>query len=172
MKTVLIPLLIIMSIAYSCKQKAEGEKNKYVRIFENIEIKKSLTKLIDSSNTQKGSVFKLKTSRCENFVRITIHQIFYDTELEQLPSDTVTHNNRIYLVYDGSEILFNKIIERKHLDQLFIKKNIILKKTFSTIYNPRVLQFDYSKNGVIKLNFPPISPYGENIKMDEVKFVK
>lgn len=171
MKKYLIVLLlfIISSCDNSSKMKDCDEVYKgelYKIIFDTPAIKSKLIQLFDIDGTS-PKVFNILISRSEIFTRITITQIFYKFELEELPYSFIKYKKCLFLYYNGNEMILNKSIERNELNKILLESNIKLKN--SSIYDSRILQFDLFKNDEIKINDPPVNQFDES--EERIKFI-
>lgn len=164
-------ILLFIGIMISCEQNnasiSNDDRNLHELLLGNSIIKENLSKIFDIDNHEKPKVFKVIISRRDKFVRITIYQIFYNSELEELPLGAINYKRNIFLYYNGSELIFKNAIGRKQINEMLKKSNIILENSFSKIYDSRVFQFDIRNNNKLKINFPAISPFDEELKKEE-----
>lgn len=171
MRKILIILLIL--VVSSCNESLKLKDSEEIYrsklseiVFDTPVIKNNLIHLFDiDGNSPK--VFKILISRKDYFTRITITQIFYKFEIEELPFSYIKYKKSLFLYYNGMEMILKKSIEKNELDRILFESNIELKD--SSIYDSRILQFDLLANGEIKINNPPINPYDESD--EKIKFV-
>lgn len=169
MRTVTPFLLIIILLMSSCntcennKQRIELYNLKLKKlIFETPKINNNLINFFDINNLESSKTFKILISRRNQFVRITIYQMFYKTEIDELPSSVIKYNNNLFLYYNSSELILGDSISRVELEKLITDSKIKLKDSFSQIVDSRILQFDIFLNNEIKINYTPKNPYDEN----------
>ncbi|WP_306352607.1 hypothetical protein [Flavobacterium sp. '19STA2R22 D10 B1'] len=163
-------IVLFLSVLSSCKKNEVNhsnlEKNLEELFFTTPSIKESLFKTFNLNDSQKSKVFKVIISRRNQFVRITIHQIFYTSELEELPLGVIKHENNLFLYYNGLEIIAHDAISRNKLNKILKQVNSELEVSNSKIYDSRVVQFDLDVNNRIKINFPAILPFDEVINKE------
>ena len=133
-------------------------------IFETPKLKNELFKIFDINNVTNPKLFKILISRKNHFVRITIYQIFFENEINEMPSGLIKYNKNIFLYYNSSELIFDKYITKDYLEKNLLESNIKLMMSYSQIIDSRILQFDISNTKNIKITYPPISPYDEDQK--------
>ena len=138
----------------------------YELLFSNPVIKENLFKTFNLNENENAKIFKVIISRRNQFVRVTIYQVFYNSELEELPLGAINYKNNLFLYYNGSELIFNNSLKREKINEMLKKTNIVLENSFSKIYDSRVVQFDININNKIKINFPAISPFDEVTKKE------
>lgn len=159
---ILLVLFMISSCDKSLKLKDFDKIYKrelYNIIFDTPIIKHNLVQLFDIEG-KSPKVFKVLISRRDNFTRITITQIFYNFEIEELPFSYMKYKKCLFLYYNGIEMILDKPVEREELSKVLFESNIKLKD--SSIYDSRILQFDLLTKDKIRINNPPINPYGES----------
>jgi hypothetical protein len=170
MKYNFLILLLLLGALTSCEKGkikiSNPDKNLYELLFVNPVIKENLFKTFDLNENEKAKIFKVIISRRNQFVRVTIYQIFYNSELEELPLGVINYKNNLFLYYNGSELIFNNSLKREKINEMLKKTNILLENSFSKIHDSRVVQFDISINHRIKINFPAISPFDEETKKE------
>jgi hypothetical protein len=170
MKYNFLILLLLLGILSSCEKDktniSNADKNLYELLFVNPVIKENLFKTFNIKDYESAKIFKVIISRRNQFVRVTIYQIFYNSELEELPFGAINYRNNLFLYYNGSELIFNNSLKRKKIIEMLKKSNILLENSFSKIYDSRAVQFDISINNKIKINFPAISPFDEETKKE------
>lgn len=172
MKNFLIILLILVVSSCDKSLKLEDSDEIYRSklseiVFDTPVVKNNLIQLFDiDGNSPK--VFKILISRKDHFTRITITQIFYKFEIEELPFSYIKYKKNIFLYYNGTEMILKKSIGKDELNKMLFELNIELEDS-SSIYDSRILQFDLFVKGEIKINNPPINPYDES--EEGIKFV-
>lgn len=173
MKYFSLILLLFLGALISCgKDKAKisnSDKNLQELLFVNPYIKESLFKTFELNEDGNGKIFKVIISRRNLFVRVTIYQVFYNSELEELPLGVIKCKNNLFLYYNGSELIFSDSLKREEIKEMLKKSNIVLEKSFSKIYDSRVVQFDIDNKHKVKINFPAISPFDEVVKKSFIK---
>lgn len=158
MRKLVINLMLIL-LCVSCNSNSDSEN----KIDENIwlnyitndtKIKNEFSKLYPDN--EDGKVFKITISRRDNYVRVNIYQIkTLGLVLEDLPATMREINKNIFLLYDGSEIISDKISKDqllKDLSKYKLTENLI-------VFNPKILQFDINLKKQITFNYPPVNPY-------------
>lgn len=162
-----ILILLVFGIMFSCNQNSintsNADEDLYKLLFNNSIIKENLSKIFNIDDDKNSKIFKVIISRQDKYVRITIYQIFYNSELEELPCGALKYKKNIFLYFNGSELIFKNSIKRKKISEMLNKLNVILEDSFTKIYDSRVLQFDITINNKIKINFPAISPFDEEL---------
>ena len=163
-----LAIIIACCIAItSCKQpiseveKYNSELSKL--IFTNKLLSEPFNKVFDLSDpTYKA--FKVLVSRRDRFVRITIYGLLNKEEFSEYPSSYFIYKSKVFLCYNGSEVIYSKTI-----DSVFI--NELKTKMISGVINDsRVFQFDIDFNKKIKLHIPAINPYDFNL--DSMKTIR
>ncbi len=140
----------------------------YELFFDTPVIKNELIRIFDIDNSN-SKVYKVVISREDYYTRITVTEIFYKLEIEELPLSYVRYKNNIFLYYDGYEMILEKHMNKEELNKMLVELNIELKNPVST-YDTRMFQFDLLKEGKIKVNNPPIEPNDGN--EEKFKFIK
>jgi len=134
-------------------------------IFSDSSLKKGFYRMFTPNDTL-NKYFKILISRRDKFVRITIFRLINKSEISEYPSSYFKYDSKIFICYDGSEIISNRIV-----DSTVISKIRIDLESGYTNDSP-VFQFDidYKKN--IKLNVPAHNPYDFdfNNKIDTIHF--
>ena len=74
-------------------------------------------------------------------------------EIEEYPSSYFVYKSRIFLCYDGSEVLYNKCVGSGFINKLKMKM------TSGSTNDSPIFQFDLDSRKNIKLNNPAINPY-------------
>ncbi|OIQ65703.1 hypothetical protein GALL_527360 [mine drainage metagenome] len=151
--------IVIMAVAFflfSCKSPAVKPSNYNYTIerliFSNQLLKGTFHKIFDSDPDNR--IFKVLVSRRDRSVRITIYRLLSKEELSETPSTYFTNNSKIFLCYDGSEIL-----DHKKLDNTFMNKIMQKMENGLVINDSRVFQFDIDSQKKIMLHVPAINPY-------------
>lgn len=161
-------VLILLGFLISCTNNkpniSNSDKSLEKLLFANAIISENLFKTFNLDESPK--IFKVIISRRDKFVRITIYQIFYKSELEELPLGIIKYKNNLFLYYNGSELIFDNSLKRDEINKLLESTNILLENSFSKIYDSRVVQFDIDVDNKIKINFPAISPFDEVSKKE------
>ena len=166
MKYVFLTLVLVLS---SCTNfdnstsKADESLNEL--LFSNSIIKENLLKIFNIEDSGNGKIFKVIISRKNYFVRVTVYQIFYNSELEELPLGVVNYKKNLFVYYNGAELIFHNSLKREKLCEMLKKSGITLEDSYTKSYDSRVLQFDINEKKEIKINFPAISPFDEETKM-------
>ncbi len=170
MKHIFLILLLILVFFASCERDksnmSNSDKELYELLFVNPVIKENLFRTFNLNNGEKAKIFKVIISRRNHFVRVTIYQVFYNSELEELPFGAINYKNNLFLYYNGEELIFNNSLKRDKISEMLKKANILLENSFSKIYDSRVVQFDVSTKHEIKINFPAIFPFDEITKKE------
>lgn len=165
-KSFILVMILIMSACNKSdnkKQNIESYKLKIKKlIFETPKIKNDLINFFDINNLESPKTFKILISRRNHFVRITIYQIFYKSELEELPSGVIEYNKSLFFYYNSSELISGDYIQKRELEKIISESKIKLIKSFSKIIDSRIFQFDVYINNKMKINYPPLNPYDEN----------
>lgn len=167
---IILSLLIISSCDKSLKSKDFDDihrKKLYSLVFDTPVIRNNLIQLFEIDD-KSPKIFKIVTTRRNHFTRITITQIFYEFEIEELPFSYMRYKKNLFLNYNGMEMILNESMDRKQLYKILSELKIELKT--SSIYDSRILQFDLFPNGNIKINNPPIDPYEQN--KEKIKFIR
>lgn len=164
-------ICIMICLLISCAKKndnADEEKTMHNLFFNNEIIKNKLFELFEINKEAQPKVFKVLVARHGNFVRVTIFQVFYNSEIEKLPAGTFSYNRNLFLYYNGSEMLFDKHVKQGELDRQIKVSEIKLRDTVDSILDTKVLQFQINNRGEISINHPAINPFDEQI--NSVKF--
>lgn len=130
-------------------------------IFSNPAIKAVFDKMFDRHDSL-FTVFKVLVSRRDKFVRITIYGMVNRDEISEYPSGYFIYHSKIFLCYDGSEVIYHKKVTDNFMNRL--KEKL----TTGVIYDTRVLQFDIDQYGHVKLNIPAVNPY--DYSFDTINF--
>lgn len=168
-----IYLMLLIWLLVSCKKK-QNEVNEtrdeivYRMLFENESIKKQLITLFGIDNMEKPKVFKVLIARHDSYARVTIHQLFYEFEKEELPLGIVSYNKSLFLYYNGEELIFNNHIDNEELERRLLISSITLEVPTGSIKDSRVLQFDVDLQNKVRLIPSPIAPFDE--RSDYIKF--
>lgn len=169
-----IIFLIVMIIFNACsnvheiKDLSSDNKNFIKKILNDSTFFVAFEKTFEIENAKKGKVFKVVLSRRNRFLRITTFQIFHINEIRvDMPHSFFVLNNQVYLVYNGSEILYgsqenfeNIITSISELDlELYDFTND------GVIRDSKIFQVDIDLESNLEINFPPLQPYDENDKL-------
>lgn len=163
------PIIIVSCfiIIASCKQSVRKDEKYNFQlselIFTNKLLSEPFNKVFDlSDSTYKA--FKVLVSRRDQFVRITIYGLLNKEEVSEYPSSYFIYKSKIFLCYDGSEVIYSKTV-----DSVFINE-LKTKMLSGAINDSRVFQFDIDFNKKIKLHIPAINPYDFNL--DSMKTIR
>jgi len=148
--------MVMAFVLFSCKSPDVKPSNyNYTMerlIFSNQILKGTFHKIFDGDPDNR--VFKVLISRRDRSVRITIYRLLSKEELSETPSTYFTNNSKIFLCYDGTEIL-----DHKKLDNTFMSKIMQKMENGLMINDSRVFQFDIDSEKKILLHVPAINPY-------------
>jgi len=151
-----IVIVGITCLLFSCKSPDVKPSNYNCAIerliFSNKILKGTFHKIFDDDPEYR--IFKVLISRRDQSVRITIYNLFSKEDLRETPSTYFINNSKIFLCYDGSEIL-----DHKKLDDTFMKKIKEPMTSELALYHSRVFQFDIDSQNKITLHIPAINPY-------------
>jgi len=151
-----IGIFVAAVMLFSCKSPDTKPANYNYKvaelIFSNPQLKRTFHRMFDEDPEYR--IFKVLISRRDQSVRITIYNLFSKEDLSETPSTYFTHNSKIFLCYDGSEIL-----DHKKLDDTFMKKIKENMKSELALYHSRVFQFDTDSQNKVTLHIPAINPY-------------
>ncbi|MDR3694586.1 hypothetical protein [Mucilaginibacter sp.] len=150
--------IVIMAMAFflfSCKSPGVKPPNYNYTIerliFSNQILKGTFHKIFDED--PENRIFKVLISRRDHFVRITIYRVLNKDEVNESPSTYFINNSKVFLCYDGTEV-----IENKKVDDNFMRK-LKQKMDIGMINDSRVFQFDIDSQKKITLHVPAINPY-------------
>lgn len=166
----IIPLLFLITISCDNSINLKNSNQNYTTelnriIFQTPIIKDNIVKIFDLDGNS-SKIFKVIISRNDHYTRITITQIFYTFEIEELPLLYLKYKENLFLCYNGAEMILNNSIAKQEIETILQKSN--LKKVVTSIYDSRILQFDLLSDGKIKLNDPPIKP--NDVGEEKIKF--
>lgn len=155
--------LFILIFYCSCSRIKNSKYNKNLSnlIFSNSDLKNKLLATFEL-NRKETKVFKVITSRRNEFVRISILQIINKEELNELPSSYFTFKTNTFLCYDGSEVILNNRLDKDFVDKLKsgLESNVL--------NDTRVFQFDLDSERRVVLHNPAINPYDLNETIHKV----
>lgn len=155
--------LIATLFLFSCISKDNDTNYRDVNFEEKIkqlfvknkQISDSISKVFDE---EKGNrVLKVFFNRKENFLRLTIYQIFDFDEVKVTPENIVFEKKEVFLCYSGNELLESKKMNLDSLQKVFSNKNIFLfekdnKFDEKSLTEKRLLQFDFYNWDKIEFN--------------------
>lgn len=176
MKKNLLLFTILALISISCSQKSKQD-NKNNNLKENLEklllynykIKDSITKVFDNSPLKEDKIFKVILSRKENFLRVTIYQMFNLKEIKQVPEQIIFGKESAYLCYNGNELLENRKVNLDSINKILNSNRLLLKNTDKIdLIDTRYLQFDFFSWEKIKFNNPIYFDFNQSEK--NIKF--
>lgn len=166
--------MLLVWLSFSCEHRSKNgvietrDEKIYGMLFNNDSIKKQLITLFDINDKKKPKVFKVLIARHNSYVRVTIYQLFYEFEKEDLPVGIIGYKNNIFLYYNGEELIFDNHINKEELKRRLSTAAILLEEPSGVIKDSRVLQFDIDLENKVKLNSSPITPFDE--RNDYIKF--
>ncbi len=154
-------LFLVFFLAFcSEKNKRISHAESFMKLIsENREINSHLKEAFGIEDTSNTKILKVLISRRYSDVRITVSQIFQPEDLNDLPSDFFFYQRGLFLLYDGSEVIFNERMTKENLNSVVLQAKVKLDSSQYMIYDSRVVQFDINSDKKVKFNFPPINPY-------------
>jgi hypothetical protein len=160
-------IILCFIFLFSCQSQKNKIENYNTQlsnlIFSNQILKNDFGKMFDPKDSI-NNIFKVLISRRDHFVRITIYQLLDKEEIKEYPSSYFVYQSKTFLCYDGSEVIYNKKVDRLFMNKLKIKK------TSGVINHSRVFQFDINENKNISLHVPAIEPYDLIEKQPPIRF--
>lgn len=120
-----IILILFLTFLTSCNDKSEIKNTNLQieafqeKVLKNPFLKNPFEKAFDINS--KNKIFKVILSRRYNFLRITIFQIFNLEEIENdLPNDFFIYKDQIFLMYNGSDILYKNYKNLEDIKKVFL----------------------------------------------------
>ena len=169
-------LLLITIICISCGDRNKSniihnnnKQNLERLLIKNSQVQGSIKKIFYSSPVKKNKIFKVILSRKENFLRVTIYQMFNLDEVKQIPVQIVFGNESAFFCYNGNELLEGRKLNLDSINQILkINKLLLSSKGGIGIIDTRYLQFDFFNWDDIIFNNPIYSDFNE--PGEEIKF--
>lgn len=175
-KILLLSTILICMFMSSCEDKnkskdiySNNKQNLERLLLKNFQVQDSIKKIFYDNPVKRDKIFKVILSRKDNFLRITVYQMFNLHEIKQVPDQIIFSQQSAFFCYNGNELLEGRKLKLDSINKLLKLNKLSLENNSGIdITDPRYLQFDFFNWNKIIFNNPIYPDFNE--PREEIKF--